>query len=65
MLLQRVVVFSLPCPSEKDEENMPILETFDVPLHKRNKLLGPAWINVKKLFLETGVQVSGFEHMAG
>lgn len=40
---------------------MPILETFEVPLHKRNKLLGPAWINIKKLFLETGVQVT-FNH---
>ncbi|XP_034238551.1 polyribonucleotide nucleotidyltransferase 1, mitochondrial isoform X2 [Thrips palmi] len=48
-------------PSVKDEDNMPILETFEVPLHKRNKLLGPAWINVKKLFLETGVQITHLE----
>lgn len=48
-------------PSEKDEDNMPILENFEVPPHKRNKLLGPAWINVKKLFLETGVQITHLE----
>lgn len=51
---------TISTPSVK-EGNMPILETFDVPLHKRNKLLGPAWINIKKLFLETGVQITHLE----
>lgn len=44
------------------EGNMPILETFEVPIHKRNKLLGPAWMNIKKLFLQTGVQVCRWIH---
>lgn len=43
------------------KDNMPILETFEVPPHKRNKLVGPAWVNIKKVFLETGVQITHIE----
>ncbi|XP_052119931.1 polyribonucleotide nucleotidyltransferase 1, mitochondrial isoform X6 [Frankliniella occidentalis] len=51
---------TISSPSVK-EENMPILETFEVPVQKRNLLLGPAWINIKKLFLQTGVQITHVE----
>ncbi|KAK3932810.1 Polyribonucleotide nucleotidyltransferase 1, mitochondrial [Frankliniella fusca] len=51
---------TISSPSVK-EGNMPILETFEVPIQKRNLLLGPAWINIKKLFLQTGVQITHVE----
>lgn len=38
--------------------NWPVNEKLDVPVHKRAKLMGPGGVNLKRLMLETGVQVS-------
>lgn len=39
------------------KENMPVLEEMEVEIHKRPKLLGLGGSNLKKLYIETGVQV--------
>lgn len=45
-------------PRIERKENSPVVEKLEVEPHKRHKLLGVGGINVKKLFAETGVQVS-------
>ncbi|VEN37554.1 unnamed protein product, partial [Callosobruchus maculatus] len=40
------------------KENWPVCEKLEVEAHKRSRLLGVGGYNVKKLFAETGVQVS-------
>ncbi|CAH4038126.1 unnamed protein product [Pieris brassicae] len=45
-------------PSQKNKENMPVMEELEVDAHKRSKLLGIGGINLKKLYVETGVQIS-------
>ncbi|XP_050543461.1 polyribonucleotide nucleotidyltransferase 1, mitochondrial [Daktulosphaira vitifoliae] len=42
--------------SEKD--NWPVTEKLNVPVHKRGKLMGPGGINLKRILLETGAQIS-------
>ncbi|CAG9765903.1 unnamed protein product [Ceutorhynchus assimilis] len=48
-------------PRLDKKENMPVVEKFEVEAHKRPKLLGVGGTNLKKLFAETGVQVSQLE----
>ncbi|XP_038206983.1 polyribonucleotide nucleotidyltransferase 1, mitochondrial isoform X2 [Zerene cesonia] len=45
-------------PREVNKENMPVIEELEVEVHKRAKLLGVGGINLKKLYVETGVQIS-------
>ncbi|XP_060805038.1 polyribonucleotide nucleotidyltransferase 1, mitochondrial [Amyelois transitella] len=45
-------------PRKGRKENMPVIEEMEVELHKRPKLLGLGGINLKKLYVETGVQVT-------
>ncbi|XP_028041172.1 polyribonucleotide nucleotidyltransferase 1, mitochondrial-like [Bombyx mandarina] len=40
------------------KENMPVIEEIEVEAHKRPKLLGLGGSNLKKLYVETGVQVT-------
>jgi polyribonucleotide nucleotidyltransferase len=49
-------VISLPRSKEKD--NMPVIETIEIPLHLKGKLLGVGGSNIKKIFVQTGVHVS-------
>lgn len=45
-------------PREGRKDNMPVIEQMDVEVHKRSKLLGMGGFNLKKLYLETGVQIT-------
>uniref|UniRef100_A0A2A4JVY3 polyribonucleotide nucleotidyltransferase n=1 Tax=Heliothis virescens TaxID=7102 RepID=A0A2A4JVY3_HELVI len=45
-------------PREGHKENMPVIEEMEVEVHKRAKLLGMGGANLKKLYVETGVQVT-------
>ncbi|XP_047034048.1 polyribonucleotide nucleotidyltransferase 1, mitochondrial [Helicoverpa zea] len=45
-------------PREGHKENMPVIEEMEVEVHKRPKLLGMGGANLKKLYVETGVQVT-------
>ncbi|XP_072929700.1 polyribonucleotide nucleotidyltransferase 1, mitochondrial isoform X4 [Epargyreus clarus] len=45
-------------PREGRKENMPVIEELEVEVHKRPKLVGIAGSNLKKLYVETGVQIS-------
>ncbi|KAL1512657.1 hypothetical protein ABEB36_002215 [Hypothenemus hampei] len=48
-------------PRMEKKDNWPVVEKLEVEPHKRSKLLGVGGINLKKLFAETGVQVSQLE----
>lgn len=43
------------------KDNWPISQKLEVEIHKRARLLGIGGVNLKKLFLETGVQVFPIE----
>lgn len=45
-------------PRSVKKDNWPVSEKLKVEPHKRARLIGVAAINLKKLFAETGVQVS-------
>ncbi|XP_053613337.1 polyribonucleotide nucleotidyltransferase 1, mitochondrial [Plodia interpunctella] len=45
-------------PRQGRKENMPVIEELEVEVHKRAKLVGLGGINLKKLYVETGVQVT-------
>ncbi|XP_023949906.2 polyribonucleotide nucleotidyltransferase 1, mitochondrial [Bicyclus anynana] len=45
-------------PRQGRKENMPVMEEMEVEAHKRAKLLGIGGCNLKRLYLETGVQIS-------
>ncbi|XP_050664191.1 polyribonucleotide nucleotidyltransferase 1, mitochondrial isoform X2 [Leptidea sinapis] len=45
-------------PRQDRKESMPVLEEMEVEPHKRAKLLGVGGTNLKRLYLETGVQIS-------
>ncbi|VVC38271.1 Hypothetical protein CINCED_3A000534 [Cinara cedri] len=40
------------------KENWPLTEILNVPIHKKGKLVGPGGINLKRIMLETGAQIS-------
>ncbi|CAH2044633.1 unnamed protein product, partial [Iphiclides podalirius] len=48
-------------PRQDKKENMPVTEELQVEMHQRSKLLGPGGINLKRLYIETGVQVSAVD----
>nr|CAD7442960.1 unnamed protein product [Timema bartmani] len=48
-------------PRKQHKENWPIIEKLDVPAHKRSKFIGPGGSNLRRLMVETGVQVSQLE----
>lgn len=45
-------------PRPEKKENWPVSEKLEVEAHKRGKLLGVGGVNVKKILVETGVQVN-------
>ncbi|XP_026756596.2 polyribonucleotide nucleotidyltransferase 1, mitochondrial [Galleria mellonella] len=45
-------------PRQTRKENMPVIEELTVEVHKRPKLVGLGGINLKRLYVETGVQVT-------
>ncbi|XP_017768582.1 PREDICTED: polyribonucleotide nucleotidyltransferase 1, mitochondrial isoform X2 [Nicrophorus vespilloides] len=45
-------------PRVEKKENLPVSQKLELEVHKRSKLLGVGGINLKKLFLQTGVQVN-------
>lgn len=44
-------------PQTKKKNKMPVVENLEVPIHQRGKFLGIGGMNLKKIFLETGVHV--------
>ncbi|KAG6441956.1 hypothetical protein O3G_MSEX002119 [Manduca sexta] len=50
-------------PRQSHKENMPVIEEIEVEVHKRSKLVGVGGANLKKLYVETGVQVSSSLHL--
>lgn len=45
-------------PRTDKKDNWPVVEKLEVEAHKRAKLLGVGGMNLKRLFAETGVQVT-------
>lgn len=45
-------------PAKEKKENKPVIDTIEVPVHQRGKFLGVGGSNLKKIFCETGVNVS-------
>ncbi|KAK9498230.1 hypothetical protein O3M35_004090 [Rhynocoris fuscipes] len=55
-------------PRKDKKSSWPVTETIDIPASKRGKFIGLGGINLKKLFVSTGVQInfddeSGLYHM--
>lgn len=51
----------LPKPRETKKENWPVIEKLEVEPHKRSQFIGVGGCNLKKLLVETGVQVSALD----
>lgn len=47
----------LSSPNSNSKENMPVLDTIEVPVHQRGKFLGIGGTNLKKILYETGVNI--------
>ncbi|XP_063831070.1 polyribonucleotide nucleotidyltransferase 1, mitochondrial [Ostrinia nubilalis] len=50
-------------PRQGRKENMPVTEELEVEVHQRAKLLGLGGINLKRLYVETGVQVTPIDEI--
>ncbi|XP_029169141.1 polyribonucleotide nucleotidyltransferase 1, mitochondrial [Nylanderia fulva] len=44
-------------PQQHKKDKMPVVDSLEVPIHQRGKFLGIGGMNLKKIFLETGVQI--------
>ncbi|KAL0113419.1 hypothetical protein PUN28_012523 [Cardiocondyla obscurior] len=44
-------------PREVKKDKMPVVDNLEIPIHQRGKFLGVGGINLKKIFLETGVNI--------
>ncbi|KAI4477078.1 hypothetical protein M0804_013079 [Polistes exclamans] len=44
-------------PRKDHSEKMPVVEELEIPVHQRGKFLGVGGINLKKLFIKTGVHI--------
>ncbi|XP_072763672.1 polyribonucleotide nucleotidyltransferase 1, mitochondrial [Anoplolepis gracilipes] len=42
---------------QKKKDKMPVVDNLEVPIHQRGKFLGVGGMNIKKIFLETGVHI--------
>lgn len=51
---------AISAPRKDKKDNMPVLETLDIPEHKHAKFVGVGKRNLKQIFLQTGVHVSIF-----
>lgn len=45
-------------PRKDKKENCPVTEKFKLEAHQRSKLIGPGGVNIKKLYLDIGVQLT-------
>ncbi|XP_078034331.1 polyribonucleotide nucleotidyltransferase 1 [Augochlora pura] len=45
-------------PREDTANNKPVFETLQVPIYQRAKFLGPGGYNLKKILVDTGVQIN-------
>ncbi|XP_044746481.1 polyribonucleotide nucleotidyltransferase 1, mitochondrial isoform X2 [Coccinella septempunctata] len=52
---------TMAAPRSEKKGNWPVSEQMEVEPHKRAKLIGVGGVNMKKLFVETGVQVNYLE----
>ncbi|XP_049782136.1 polyribonucleotide nucleotidyltransferase 1, mitochondrial [Schistocerca cancellata] len=55
---------TLSKPRAQKKENWPVSEKLEVPVHNRSKFLGLGGANVKRLLVETGVQVTQVDETA-
>ncbi|KAL6254888.1 hypothetical protein P5V15_014230 [Pogonomyrmex californicus] len=44
-------------PREIKKDKMPVVDNIEIPIHQRGKFLGIGGMNLKKIFLETGVHI--------
>lgn len=44
-------------PRQTKKDKMPVVDNLEVPIHQRGRFLGIGGMNLKKIFLETGVHV--------
>ncbi|XP_071650165.1 polyribonucleotide nucleotidyltransferase 1, mitochondrial [Temnothorax longispinosus] len=44
-------------PRQTRKDKMPVVDNLEVPIHQRGKFLGVGGMNLKKIFLETGVHI--------
>ncbi|XP_018308454.1 polyribonucleotide nucleotidyltransferase 1, mitochondrial isoform X2 [Mycetomoellerius zeteki] len=44
-------------PRQTKKDKMPVVDNLEVPVHQRGKFLGVGGMNLKKIFLETGVHI--------
>merc|ERR1719357_378292 len=58
--ISRILDIMSQCISKpvKAKPNWPVSKSLPVPVHKRGKFLGPGGINLKRLMVDTGVQVT-------
>lgn len=47
----------IQAPRKTRKDKMPVVDNLEVPIHQRGKFLGVGGMNLKKIFLETGVHV--------
>lgn len=47
----------IQAPRQTRKDKMPVVDNLEVPIHQRGKFLGIGGMNLKKIFLETGVHV--------
>ncbi|XP_065218144.1 polyribonucleotide nucleotidyltransferase 1, mitochondrial [Planococcus citri] len=52
---------ALPSHRVEKKSNWPVNDKLDVPAHKRAKFMGPGGVNLKKLMVDTGVEVTYHE----
>lgn len=45
-------------PRKDKKENSPVTEKFKIEPYQRSKLIGPGGVNIKKLYLDIGVQLT-------
>ncbi|KYN08710.1 Polyribonucleotide nucleotidyltransferase 1, mitochondrial [Cyphomyrmex costatus] len=47
----------IQAPRQTKKDKMPVVDNLEIPIHQRGKFLGIGGINLKKIFLETGVHI--------
>ncbi|KAI5705862.1 hypothetical protein M8J75_002474 [Diaphorina citri] len=54
----KIVMEAVMAASPGAKSNWPVVQSLDIPAHKRGKLIGHGGMNVKKILLQTGVQIT-------
>ncbi|CRL07195.1 CLUMA_CG020178, isoform A, partial [Clunio marinus] len=51
----------IDAPRDVKKDSWPVCEQLTIESHQRSRIMGPGGINFKKIFLETGVQITNIE----